>query len=250
VRKLRERLGPLDADDYLRLALGSASPAAAAVFAHKGLQGTPTVVDPEVSLLLLREVFRAHLQARRVRSAHAIARKMVALGALPEIAYADLGRACAALGWWPQAAQAYRMAARHAPARRRAMHWEAVGTALHHARRPEDALAALERAARWALTTRPLHRAHAALVRLDGGVPEEALQGVLEDLETAPCGEGYGRYIAGLLRESLGDHAQARRHLRAFVRRNRHDATRAVTLATELRRAVKALRRLRPAPPG
>ncbi|MBI5514798.1 MAG: hypothetical protein HY909_13570 [Deltaproteobacteria bacterium] len=245
MRKLRERLGPLDADDYLRLALGSPSPAAAAVFAEKGLQGSGPAVDPEVTVLLLREVFRAHLQARRVRSAHAVARKMVALGALPEIAYADLGRACSALGWWPQAAQAYRMAARHAPARRRAMHWEAVGTALHHARRPEDALAALERAGRWALTTRPLHRAHAALVRLDGGATEVSLQGVLEDLETAPCGEGYGRYIAGLLREALGDSPRAQQHLRAFVRRNRHDATRAVTLATELRRARRTLRRLR-----
>lgn len=254
MRKLRDRMGPLTADDYLRLALASHSPTAAAVFAEKGLRGTEEKIDPEAAVLLLREVFRSHLHARRLRCAHAIARKMVRLGAMPEVAYADLGRACAALEWWARAAQAYRIAARHAPARRRSMHWSSVASALHHAGDHEAALAALDRALRWALTTRPLHRAHAALIRLDGGArPEDLadLDEVIGDLECARCGEGYGRYVTGLLYAARGDAARARRHLRHFLRRNVGDPMREATLGAEIARVRRTLRALRaPAAPA
>ena len=248
MRKLRDRIGPLTADDYLRLAIHSASPTTAAAFAEKGLRGTTEKLDPEVSVLLLREVFRAHLHARRLRSAHAVARKMVRLGALPEITHTDLGRACTALGWWVRAAQAFRIAARHAPARRRAMHWASVATALHHAGQSEDALSALERATRWSLTTRPLHRAYAALVHLDAGELPDTIDGLAEitrDLECARCGEGYGRYVVGLLYSVQGDDVRAMRHLRHFLRRNLGDPMREVTLAAEIHRARKTLRALR-----
>src|SRR5688572_3291556 len=132
-------MAPLQADDFLRLAMESHSPSVAGELAKRGLErGQSQDVDPEGQVLLLREVFKSHLHARRQRSAHAIARKMVRLGALPEVTHADLGRACTALKWWTGAAQAYRLAARFAPARRRSLHWACCASALHHAGRHDE----------------------------------------------------------------------------------------------------------------
>ncbi len=248
VRKQRH----LTADDYLRLAISTGTPAEAAVLAERGLRHRgddgADEIDPETRLLLLREIYRSHLHARRLRSAHAVARKMVKLGVASEIAHVDLARACAALGWWPRAAQAWRIAARNAPAARRAMHWASVAVALHHARLYDDALSALERAVRWSLSTRPLHRAYIALVQLDSGRrPEELdhLADVIQELECARCGEGFGRYVLGLLHAATGDRAKARAHLVHFVKRNADDPLRAVTLAAEIRRARTVARGLR-----
>lgn len=243
----------LTADDYLRLAISTGSPAEAAVLAERGLRhhgggDDGATIDPETRLLLLREIYRAHLHARRLRSAHAVARKMVRLGVAQEIAHVDLARACAALGWWHRAAQAWRIAARNAPAARRAMHWAAVAVAQHHDERYDDALSSLDRAVRWSLTTRPLHRAYMALVRLDAGarVDEvEHLDEVIEELECARCGEGFGRYVLGLLHAAKGDVARATRNLAAFVKRNADDPLRSITLGREIRRARRTMRDLR-----
>jgi tetratricopeptide (TPR) repeat protein len=253
VRKQRN----LTADDYLRLAISTGSPAEAAVLAERGLRHYGDVsgdqaIDPETRLLLLREIYRAHLHARRLRSAHAVARKTARLGVAQEIAHVDLARACAALGWWGRAAQAYRISARTAPAARRAMHWASVAVALHHAEHYEDAMSALERAVRWSLSTRPLHRAYMALVQLDAGrrVDElESLTEVVDELECARCGEGFGRYVLGLLYAAKGERARATRHLKQFVKRNAEDPLRSITLASEIRRARRTLRELRGAKP-
>jgi tetratricopeptide (TPR) repeat protein len=167
---------------------------------------------------------------------------MVRLGALSELTHADLGRACTALGWWQQAALAYRLAARFAPARRRPLHWGACAAAFDHAGMPDDALAALDRAVRWSTNTRPLHRAYAALIRTERGEPVDDVPAVLSDLELAPCGEGYGRYVLGRLYFRLGDAARARRFLREFLRRNVGDPLREATLAGEIARARRCLR--------
>lgn len=247
MRKQRD----LSADDYLRLAIGTGTPAEAALLAARGLRqdgAGEAAIDPETRLLLLREIYRAHLHARRLRSAHAVAKKMVKLGVATEIAHVDLARAAAALGWWPAAAQAYRIAARNAPAARRAMHWGAVAVALHHAGLLDDALSALERAVRWSLSTRPLHRAYAALVQLDAGRPVgelEQLGDVIHELACARCGEGFGRYVRGLLEAARGDDARAVEHLEHFLQRNGDDPLRSITLAAELRRARMTLRDLR-----
>ncbi len=234
----------MSADDYLRLAVQATSPSASGAFARQGLQQhrDHEPVDAEGEVLLLREVFRSHLAARRRRSAHAVARKMVRLAALPELTHADLGRACAALGRWTDAAQAYRLAARFAPARRRGLHWGASASAFAHAGQTEEALAALDRAIRWSTTARPLHRAHAAVLRVDRGENPDDLPAVVSDLELAPCGEGYGRYILGLLYLGLGERARARKYLREFLRRNLGDPLKEATLAGELQRARKSLR--------
>lgn len=241
----------LTADDYLRLAISTGTPAEAAVLAERGLrhqsEGGDTI-DPETRLLLLREIYRAHLHARRLRSAHAIARKMVKLGVATEIAHVDLARACAAMGWWARAAQTYRIAARNAPAARRAMHWASVAVALHHAGQYDDALSALERAVRWSLATRPLHRAYMALVQIDAGRRADEvdnLQEIITELECARCGEGFGRYVLGLLYAAHGDDERATRHLRHFLKRNVEDPLRSTTLAAEIRRARATLRTIR-----
>ena len=243
----------LGADDFLRLSMETRSQAAAGELAKQGLanahaNGHANDLDPEGEVLLLREVFKAHLHARRPRSAHAIARKMVRLGALPEVTHADLGRACAALGWWTSGAQAYRLAARFAPARRRALHWASCAAALHHGQRYEEALAALERAIRWSTGTRPLHRAYAALVELDHGHSVDDLAELTQELAAARCGEGYGRYVLGLLAASRGDRREARRYLREFIRRNVGDPLREATLAGEIARARRTLRATRAHP--
>lgn len=238
----------MTADDYLRLAIHSGSPADASAYAVKGLRNASDKIDPETLLLLLREIYRSHFYAGRLRSAHAIARKMARTGTSIEVVHADLGRVCMALGWFPRAAQAYRIAARNAPARRRAMHWAFVAIALHQAGDTDGALGALERAIRWSLATRPLHRAYMALVRIDGGEAPEAIEGLTEaihELETARCGEGYGRYVLGLLYAATGNDLRARAHLRTFIKRNAGDPMRAATLAAEIRRARDTLRAIR-----
>lgn len=238
----------MTADDYLRLAIQTGSPAAAGAYAEKGLRDASEKVDPETMLLLLREIYRSHFYAGRLRSAHAVARKMVRMGVATEIAHVDLGRVCLSLGWWTRAAQAYRIAARNAPARRRAMHWSSAAIALHHGGDLEGALGALERAVRWSLGTKPLHRAYIALVRLDGGATADQLEGLPEciaDLEVARCGEGFGRYVLGLLYAATGDDARARTSLRTFVKRNVGDPMRAHTLAAEIKRARATLRSIR-----
>lgn len=249
------RSRPITAEDYLRLAIHTGSPTAAGSYAVKGLREGQSRIDPETSLLLLREIYRSHFYAQRLRSAHAIARKMLRIGVALEIAHVDLGRVCLALGWWTRAAQAYRIAARNAPASRRAMHWSSVAIALHHGGDAAGALSALERAVRWSLNTRPLHRAYIALVRIDAGEFPDAIEGLseaIDELEVARCGEGFGRYVLGLLHAARGSDLDARAHLRTFVKRNEGDPMRASTLSHELRRArvtLRAIRRRAPSQP-
>jgi tetratricopeptide (TPR) repeat protein len=222
--------------------MDSPSPKAASALAQAGLATAPEQLDPESRVLLLREVLKGHLHVGRVRSAHAIARKMVRAGALAELAHADLGRACAALAWWMRAAQAYRIAARFAPARRRSLHWGACASALHHAGRHDEALAALDRAIRWSSSTRPLHRAYAALVQLEMGREVDQIDEIESDLEVARAGEGYGRYVLGRLALARGDAARGKRLLREFLKRNVRDPMRRATLSGEIARARAALR--------
>lgn len=244
VRKVR----PMSADDYLRLAIQTGSPDAASAYAEKGLRTVTDQANPETLVLLLREIYRSHLYARRLRSAHAVARKMVRVGVAQEIAYTDLARAQAALGWWHRAAESYRVAARIAPASRRAMHWGLLAAALQRQGRHAEGLSALERAARWSLGSRPLYRAQMALARLEMGASVDEIDDLEErvtDLECARCGEGYGRFVLGLLYARTGDRARARRNLKQFVKRNAADPLRSLTLAWEVRRARDELRRLR-----
>lgn len=242
----------MDAADYLRLAMASSSPREAMRLAIEGLAHADEALargeedDAESRLLLLREVFKAHLREGRPRSAQMVARKMTRLGALSEVAHADLGRACAASGRYEHAARSYRLAARFAPANRRATHWSATAMALWNARQPDEALAALERAERWSTTTRPLHRAQHAMIELSRGRAVSELAAVTADLDASRAGEGYGRFVLGMIAHYRGERERARPLLLEFVSRNSNDPLRVATLAGELARAREALQSGRP----
>ncbi len=235
------------AADYLRLAMATTDPREAMRLAVEGLAQADEAVargereDPESRLLLLREVFKAHLRAARPRSAQAIARKMTRLGALSEVAHADLGRACAATGRFEHAARSYRLAARFAPANRRATHWSATAMALWNAGQHDESLAALERALRWSTATRPLHRAQHAMVELSRGRVTSDLTAAIADLDASRAAEGYGRFVLGMIAHLRGDRARAQPLLTEFIARNSNDALRAATLAGELGKARAAL---------
>jgi len=237
--------------DYLRLAMASEDPREALRFAVEGLAYADEAAargeadDPESRLLLLREVFKAHLRSSRPRSAQAIARKMTRLGALSEVAHADYGRACAALGRFEQAARSYRLAARFAPANRRATHWSATAMALWNAGQHDEALAALERASRWSTNTRPLHRAQHAMVELSRGRPTPDLAAAVADLDASRAAEGYGRFVLGMIAHLRGESAKAQPLLAEFVTRNSNDAMRAATLAGEIAKARAVLAQAR-----
>ncbi len=235
------------AADYLRLAMATEDPREAMRLALEGIAiadeavARGAVEDPESRLLLLREVFKAHLRSGRPRSAQAIARKMTRLGALAEVAHADLGRACSALGRFEHAARSYRLAARFAPANRRATHWSATAMALWNAGQHDESLAALERALRWSTTTRPLHRAQHAMVEISRGRPTPELAAIIADLDASRAGEGYGRFVLGMIAHMRGEQSKAQPLLAEFIARNSNDAMRAATLAGEITKARAAL---------
>jgi len=55
-------------------------------------------------------------------------------------------------------------------------------------------------------------------VRIAAGESVEDLQSMIDDLASAPCGRGYGRFVLGHLAYAAGERAAARRFLEAFVR--------------------------------
>jgi hypothetical protein len=89
---------------------------------------------------------------------------------------------------------------------------------LFLARRYAEASSALQRAARWGTHDKPLYRAHLALVRIAAGERVQDLQATIDDLASAPCGRGYGRFVLGHLAYAAGERDAARRFLEAFVR--------------------------------
>ena len=234
------------AEEYLRLAMTSESPRDSRQHARAGLAAIEDArargdeIDQESHLLLLRELFKATMREGHPRSAHAVAQKMVRVGVMSEVANADLGRASAGLGWFVPAAHAYRLAARYAPATRRALHWSSCGMALWHAGRHDEAIAALERAVRWSTTTRLLHQAQAVMVEVSRGTHPSELTAVMADLELGPQAEGYGRFVLGWVKHRLGD-PQGLTFLKEFLRRNEHDPLRAATLHGEIAKAHHAL---------
>lgn len=193
-------------------------------------------IDSETQLLLLRELFKATVREGHPRSALAVARKMVRLGVLSEVAHADLGRACSGLRWYSQASQGYRLAARYAPATRRALHWSSCGLALWHAERHDEAIAAMDRAIRWSTTTRALHVTQVAMIELSRGNHSSDLKALITDLALTPQAEGYGRFVLGWIHHRLGN-ADGVALLQEFLRRNEHDPMRASTLRGEIEKA-------------
>jgi tetratricopeptide (TPR) repeat protein len=195
--------------------------------------------------MLLRQLYLAHYEARRFSAALEVARQALELDVLPDVLHQDAARAAFALGDTDAAVAHLRTAARRGPVSRRPFHLWTLGSTLFLAHRYAEALSALERAVRWGTRDKPLYRAHLALVKLALGERVPDLQATIDELATAPCGQGYGRFVLGHLAYAAGVWPAAQRYLEAFVRRT--DAARpslALALDAELKMARATLAKM------
>lgn len=231
--------GPATAEDCLRRALTAPGPAARERYAREGL-ATPTL-EEDTRFLLLRQIYRSHLERAELEPAIEVALEMAEAGLLRDIALHDLSRAQAASGELGAAIDSMRLAARAAPPSRRSFQLWSLATLQHFAGSDEAALETLERARRWASRDRILIDAHAAYVELDRGRVPEGLGDLLGELKKRAV-RGYLGFLTGMIGHHAGDRDLARVHLRAFLRRNAAaDTAKALTLFEELRRARLAL---------
>lgn len=237
-----EAVSPSSAADFLRLALEAPDGASRVHLATCGLALDSSELDPDTRVLLLRQIYRSHLESHRLNDAVEVAEQMVAVGALRDIAHHDASRARAALGDWEGAIRAERAATRHAPVQRRSFHWWSLGTLQHWAGDVDGAVRSFARAERWAQRDRALIRAHAAYARLSAGMAVPGLGQIVTDLEKSKAREGYGQWLLGMIAHELGDRRKAAVHLRAWLRRHAApDEAKTITLREELRRARVAL---------
>jgi tetratricopeptide (TPR) repeat protein len=172
-----------------------------------------------VQALLLRQLSLAYFEQRRFQRALEVARQAVQLGVLIDVMHQDAARAAFAASDVDGAVAHLRVASRRAPASRRSFHLWTLGSVLFHAHRYADAIAALERAVRWATLDKPLYRAHLALAQLAIGDRVSDLQQTIHELAAAPSSEGYGRFVLGHLAYATGAWRPARRYLEAFLKR-------------------------------
>lgn len=239
---LKEVSSSRSPEELLRQALRADSPAQRADLAREGLAVDAESLAPDTEVLLLRQIYLAHLETHRFRQAAEVARRAASIGPLQDVARHDASRALAAMGDVEGAIEQQRLAARTAPAERRSFHYWSLGTVLHQAGRHEDAISALRRGERWAHDDRALLEAHRAWVRLEVGQPVRHLASIIAALEQSKASKGYGQLVLGMLRHRMGDQRAAAVHLRAFLRRNAAvDPAKAITLRDELRRARQTL---------
>ena len=197
-------------------------------------------------MMLLRQLYLSHMEARRFAEALEVAEQMVACNVMADVARQDAARACLGLGDDQSAIQHLRLASRVSPAARRAFHLWTLGSVLYLNGRPRDAVGALERAARWGTTDKPLYLAQALLARLAAGERVDGLDRAREELEESACGQGYGQFVLGELAFQDKDYEAARQFLTAFVRRTTGGRVALeVALAAEIQRARRLLRLLR-----
>jgi len=238
----KEVAEPTRAEDFLRLAHGARTSAERARWARRGLALDSSDLAPDTHVLLLRQLYLAHLEARRFRKAVEVAQQMATIGPLRDIAHHDAARALFALREGAEAIAAQRLAARCSPASRRSFHYWSLATLQHFEGDIEGALHSLRRAERWAHGDRAMIRAHAAYVRLTAGLAVSDLEAKVTALQKSRAREGYGQWLLGMIAYEIGDRRRAAVHLRAFLRRHAAaDVKKAVTLREELRRARVAL---------
>ena len=229
-------------EDFLRLALKADSARRRAEYARAGLASAAEELEPDTQVLLLRQLYLAHLERHELRRASEVAQQMVNVGSMPEVAHHDAARVLYALGHVDEAISHQRMAARGAGPARRSFHFWCLANFMHLAGQSTASLHILRKAERWAARDLPLIRAHAAFIQLDDGKAPEGLSETIHELRTAKCREGYGQYLLGMIAHLMGDEGNARVHLRTFLRRNASaDVPKTITLREEFRRARIAL---------
>jgi len=239
----KARAAPPDprAVDLLEKATLARSAPLRAKYATRGLEEAGA--DTATQAMLLRQLYIAHMEAKRFEDALSVAEQMIEKGVMPDVAQQDASRACLGLGDSTRAIEHLRIASRVGPASRRAFHLWTLGSTLYLLGRSDEAAGILSRAARWGTTARPLYVAQVALARRAAGEDVAGLEELRDRLEEAPCGQGYGQFVLGELSFQLGDPATAKRYLDRFVRRTATGRVAlAVALSAELRRAKELLR--------
>jgi tetratricopeptide (TPR) repeat protein len=232
-------------EHHLQKAITARSATLRAKYARLGL-AAPARLDRTTQAMLLRQLYLAHFEARRFKEAFEIAVQLVKLQVLADVAHQDAARACQALGDVEGAMGHLRLAARSCPASRRAFHLWTLGGLLYLEKRYGQAVSALTRAARWGTTDKPLYVGHLALARCAQGESLIDLDGIIDQLEAAPCGQGYGRFVLGRLCGYAGRRDDAVRYLQAFVRRtHRGRPALHIALEGELAEAKRALTEMR-----
>jgi len=211
------------------------------MWARRGLASRASL-DRTTQAMLLRQLYLAHYEQRHFAQATEVAYQSLELGVLRDVVHQDAARAFAGLGDVEAAAGHLRLAARHGPPSRRAFHWWTLGSLYFNVDRLEEAIGALSRAARWGTRDKALYQAHLALARFATGARSDDLGELFERLESAPAGQGYGRFVLGHLAFHRGSLPEAEKLLRAFVERtvSGRPAT-AIALAAEIIRAKRTL---------
>ena len=232
------------AEGFLQKAMAARSAASRARLARQGL-ATRAPLDRVTQSMLLRQLYLALFELRMFEKAQEIAEQMLALRVLPDVCHHDMARVMAVLDNVDGAAGHLRLAARLAPASRRAFHLWTLGSLLFLSGQLEPAQSAFLRAIRWSTTDRPLYVGHLALVRATRNEIVEDIDEVILHLEEAACGQGYGRFVLGLLCFHAGRRVDAERYLRAFVSRTRAGRpAMAIALEAELALADQRLAEL------
>jgi tetratricopeptide (TPR) repeat protein len=232
-------------EHHLQKAITARSASLRAKYARLGLSARARL-DRTTQAMLLRQLYLAQFEGRRFQEALDIAGQLIQLQVLADVAHQDAARACQALGDVARAMGHLRLAARACPASRRAFHLWTLGGLLYLSGRYGQAVSALTRAARWGTTDKPLYVGHLALARCAQGESLINLDGIIDQLEAAPCGQGYGRFVLGRLCSYAGRREDATRYLQAFIRRtNRGRPALGIALEGELAEAKRALGEMR-----
>ena len=236
----RDRRG-LAPEDYLAHALQAKTAAARANWAQRGLAHRGSL-EPTTKAMLLRQLYLAFYASGHFQKAYEIALQMVGLGVLEDVVQQDCARAIHAAGDIDLAVGHLRLAARQAPASRRAFHWWTLGSLLFLAGRHPDAIAAFSRAARWGTRDKPLYRGHLALAKLGAGIQIRGISQLIVKLADCPAGQGYGRFVLGHLAYHADRWDDARAYLTRFVERTaRGHAAMAMALRGEVEMARATL---------
>lgn len=198
--------------------MGARSPAARGRWARRGLANRAPL-DKTTQAMLLRQLYLAQFEVRHFDRAYDTILQALKLDVLADVLHQDAARAAIAESNVSTALSHLRRAARCAPPSRRPFHLWTLGSTLFLLHRYAEATVVLGRAVRWGTNDKPLYRAHLALVQIAMGEGVDDLQSTIDDLASAPCGRGYGRFVLGQLAYAARQWPIAQRYLHDFVHR-------------------------------
>lgn len=247
-KKAPPKKAPASAEDMLERAINAPTTRGRVYWARRGL-AFPGKLDRATQMLLLRQLYMAYYETLRFQQAVQVAEQAIGLGVLTDVAHQDAARAKQALADIEGAAGHLRLAARTGPPSRKAFHYWTLGSLYFLAGHFEQAIAALERAARWGTGDKALYQGHLAIVRCASGnaPPTSELEQLIDRLSRARAAQGYGRFILGHLAYYAGHHREAQAHLQAFMRRGMTGRPAlALSLSGEIAMAKAILDRLSP----